>query len=150
MNYKNAIVATVGFIAMIATTACGPNVKGVGSTGATAAATTTTTTAKAKPAKYTFTPSDFTIDVTVTSSKCFGSAGCSVKYTITPTFLGPASALEEGQKLTVIYTITGGEEPVIDRFTLSGSKMRYTEESSVSTESADYTLTAEVTKVLDQ
>lgn len=150
MNYKNVIVATVGFIAMTATAACGPNVKGVGSTGFAAVATTTTTTTKAKPANHVFTPSDFSIDVIVTSSKCFGSAGCSVQYTITPTFLGPASALDEGQKLTVIYTITGGEEPVIDRFTLNGSKMRYTEESSVSTESAGYTLTAKVTKVLDQ
>lgn len=148
---KVAVVALLG--ALSTTVGCEldrKTVTGSGQTGAAVGAvttaTTTTTTAKAR---HVFGPGDFTIKVIVTSSKCFGSAGCSVRYTIDPTYVGPTGALA-GRELTVIYTVTGGEEPVIDRFTLKGTQMKYTQESSISTDSSGYELSAEVTTVLEQ
>ncbi|WP_139057679.1 hypothetical protein [Tsukamurella pseudospumae] len=145
-----AVVVLLGGLS--AATGCGLGVKPVAGSGqadtAVAAGTSATTTTAAKP-KHVFGPEDFTIKVIVTSSKCFGSAGCNVRYTIDPTYVGPIGALA-GRELTVIYTVSGGEAPVIDRFTLKGTQMRYTEESSISTESSGYELSAEVTNVLEQ
>ncbi|GAA4383471.1 hypothetical protein [Tsukamurella soli] len=96
-----------------------------------------------------FSASDFTIDVIVTKSHCFGSAGCNVSYTITPHYIGSTADLA-GADVRVIYRVLGGEEPVTDSFTLTGTSVPYTDESTLETESSDYKLTAEVTQVVDQ
>lgn len=92
------------------------------------------------------TSDDFLIDVTVLKQKCFGSAGCNVTYTIDPTYLGLSSALE-GRSFTVIYEITGGKSQEIDSFTVDGTSVSYTKESTTQTPSADAVLAAHITSV---
>lgn len=100
------------------------------------------------PSRTPITAADFRIDTTVLTKKCFGSAGCNVTYTIEPTFLGITRDLE-GRSFKVIYEVTGGEDPQIGNFSLTGTNMRYTESSSISTPSSDAVLTAQVTSVVE-
>lgn len=100
------------------------------------------------PSRTPVTAADFRIDTTVLTKKCFGSAGCNVTYTIDPTFLGDTRDLE-GRSFKVIYEVTGGEDPEIGNFSLTGTNMRYTESSSISTPSSDAVLTAQVTSVVE-
>ena len=69
-------------------------------------------------------------------------------YTIEPTFLGVTRDLE-GRSFKVIYEVTGGEDPEIGNFSLTGTNMRYTESSRISTPSSDAVLTAQVTSVVE-
>lgn len=92
--------------------------------------------------------SDFKIETTVLEQKCFGSAGCSLSYTIKPTFMGSVSDLE-GRSLKVVYEVTGGDEPQVGYFSLEGTNMRYDETARISTPSADAVLAAQVTQVLE-
>lgn len=92
--------------------------------------------------------SDFKIETTVLEQKCFGSAGCNVTYTITPTFLSTPSVLE-GRSFKVIYEVNGGKQPEVGHFTLNGTSMRYNDSSRLQTPSADSVLTAQVTSVLE-
>lgn len=100
------------------------------------------------PSRTQITAADFRIDTTVLTKKCFGSAGCNVTYTIEPTFLGVTTDLE-GRSFKVIYEVTGGEDPEVGNFSLTGTNMRYTESSRISTPSSDAVLTAQVTSVVE-
>jgi len=90
-------------------------------------------------------PSDFTIAVIVTSKKCFGSAGCSYKYTTRPTY-GGVSPLPP--TATVIYNLTGGTESQVGRFTIKADgTATVTDEESIQGEDGAV-FTATVTQVL--
>lgn len=62
-------------------------------------------------------PADFVIGVIVTEQKCFGSAGCSYRYTINPQYL---SAKPLPDKTTVVFKVTGGDQDQIGNFTIDG------------------------------
>lgn len=147
----------VGLVAFVAVGAGGyllgrsqessPAVAGSDTVSVSSASRAAAPTTKA-PSRTPVTAADFRIDTTVLKKKCFGSAGCNVTYTIDPTFLGVTGALE-GRSFKVIYEVTGGEDPEIGNFSLTGTNMRYAESSSISTPSSDAVLTAQVTSVVE-
>ncbi|MCF8570459.1 hypothetical protein L5G32_09290 [Gordonia sp. HY002] len=94
------------------------------------------------------TASDFTLSVLTEEKKCFGSAGCLVTISLSPTFDGMSATLE-GRSFKVLYEIQGGEEPILDRFTMTGMRATIDESLSVRTASSDAVITAEVTQVIE-
>lgn len=106
-------------------------------------------TATTTPAAYVrpLTNADFSVDITVLSKKCFGSAGCNVKYSINPTFNGSSSELR-GRHFRVVYEILGGDEPQIGNFKLNGTSASMTETEMIQA-SDDAELTAKVTNVVE-
>ena len=52
-------------------------------------------------------PADFIVGVIITEQKCFGSAGCSYHYTISPQYI---SAKPLPDETTVVLTVSGGEQ----------------------------------------
>ncbi len=124
-----------------------PSESSAGSLSSTSSESTVASTTRAR-SRTPVTGADFRIDVTVTEKKCYGSAGCNLTYTISPTFLGATKDLE-GRSFKVIYEVTGGDDPEIGNFTLTGTNMRYTESSRISTPSADPVLSAQVTSVVE-
>jgi hypothetical protein len=89
---------------------------------------TTTTTA----APYDPTPADFTIEVIELTRSCFGSAGCTITYTIEPSYIGPQPP-NPRKTYTVIYQLDGGETPKTGNFTVTGGRMTYQQEDFIST-----------------
>ncbi|MCF8603995.1 MULTISPECIES: hypothetical protein [Gordonia] len=67
---------------------------------------------------------------------------------LTPTFNGFTSTLE-GRSFKVLYEIQGGEEPILDRFTMTGTRVSIDETLSVETASSEAVITAEVTQVIE-
>lgn len=91
-------------------------------------------------------PTDFEVNLKVTSKECFGSAGCLVTFVIDPVYLGDTSTLE-GQ-WTVTYEIEGTQDgPYINSFDLDGDSVYYDKEEMVQTPSSSSKLAAEVTDV---
>lgn len=91
------------------------------------------------------TAADFVVGVVITEQKCFGSAGCSYRYTINPQYL---SAKPLPNKMTVIFKVTGGDQDQIGNFTIDADgTATFDRETSISgPEDAD--LRATVTQVL--
>ncbi len=86
----------------------------------TATSSTTSEAALSTP----LTAADFTLAVLVEEKACFGSAGCNLQVSITPTFLGSTSDLV-GRTFKVLYEIAGGEEPILERFTIEGGSFSH-------------------------
>jgi len=63
-------------------------------------------------------PADFVVGVIVTEKKCFGSAGCNIRYTIDPQYL---SAKPLPDKTTIIFTVSGGDQDQVGNFTIDRS-----------------------------
>lgn len=105
---------------------------------------TTTTTA----APYTPVPTDFKIEVVELERSCFGSAGCNVRFSINPTYVGAQMPSPTGT-YTVLYAIQGADSPKTGSFTLTGGQIRYDKQDSASTP-GNGPLLAVVTRVLDQ
>jgi hypothetical protein len=103
--------------------------------------TTTTTTRPPMP-----TPQDFTITIKVIRKQCFGSAGCNLTYQIEPKYIGTTPLPDE--KITVVYEITGGDEPQINRFTVEGDTASFDEEEHIQTPKSSSELTATVTEII--
>jgi hypothetical protein len=98
------------------------------------------TTALAPPV-----PADFVVGVIITEQKCFGSAGCSYRYTINPQYI---SAKPLPDKTTVVFTVTGGEQDQVGNFSIDEEgTATFDRETSISgPEAAD--LRATVTQVI--
>ncbi|WP_156056028.1 hypothetical protein [Streptosporangium roseum] len=88
---------------------------------------------------------DFDLRVKTLKQECFGSAGCNVTFTIRVAYTG--SPLPADVDYHVTYKVTGGEEPFINTFTLTGDQATVTEEEFISTSSAAAKLRAKVTEV---
>jgi hypothetical protein len=89
-------------------------------------------------------PADFTIAIDVLSKECFGSAGCNVTFRIDPTYTGG----RDPNNLEITYEVLGGEDPMIDTFTIDGNgTATFDDEAMISTASSSATLTAKVVKV---
>ncbi|MCF8611681.1 hypothetical protein L5G28_16165 [Gordonia sp. HY285] len=122
-----------------------------GSSGSTTSTPTDdddATPAETTPEAVPLTASDFSLEVLTEEKKCFGSAGCLLSVSISPTFNGVSSILE-GRSFKVLYEVNGGEEPILDRFTMIGTRVRIDETLSVQTDSSDAVVTAEVTQVIE-
>lgn len=110
-------------------------------------ASTLTATAPWSPPAPTYSPSakDFTLDVKVTEQKCFGSAGCNVKFHVELTYAG--LPLDPNKTYELVYRIDGTEDAYVNSLTLTGSKYTADESEFVQTKSSKSTLAAVVTDV---
>ncbi|MED5811656.1 hypothetical protein VST63_04730 [Mycolicibacterium sp. 050232] len=97
------------------------------------------------PAAVPPTAADFVVGVVITEQKCFGSAGCSYRYTINPQYL---STKPLPDKTTVIFKVTGGDQDQVGNFTIDADgTATFDREAGISgPEDAD--LRATVTQVL--
>lgn len=103
-------------------------------------------TTEAPPAKYTPHDYEWLVGTKVTKKQCFGSAGCNVEVTIDPQYLG-AGDLPDSGTIEVTYQITGGEDPVVNTFTVEGGQISYTKTEDVQTASSKAKIKAKVTGV---
>lgn len=91
-------------------------------------------------------PEHFRLDVVVVEQQCFGSAGCRVVYTLKPTYTGPGSL--KGTSFTVVYQISGGEQPQVGHFTVTDGTAAVDHETTINTPSPESILTATATQIL--
>lgn len=148
-------IALGAFVALLLAIACGAIGFALGSPSSDAPTaakpaddSATTETTETTPEAIPLTPADFSLSVLTEEQKCFGSAGCLVTISLTPTFNGFTSTLE-GRSFKVLYEIQGGEEPILDRFTMTGTRVSIDETLSVETASSDAVITADVTQVIE-
>jgi hypothetical protein len=90
-------------------------------------------------------PSDFDLRVKILKKECFGSAGCNVNYTIRVSYGG--APLPDDKDYLVTYKVTGGEQEIINTFTMTGDQAEVTQEESTSTRSSSAKLKAKVTEI---
>lgn len=115
------------------------------STSTTVRRTTTTKDFFVEP-----TPSDFSLEVTLTDKQCFGSAGCSLHYRVDLTYtgLGGLAALQGHGPWTIIYSVEGDEDgSQVGSLELSGDGQYQDRERSMSTANDGVVPTATVTEV---
>lgn len=101
-----------------------------------------TTTAFALPD-----PGDFVIQIIELERNCFGSAGCNVQYSVSPSYIGPG-VIPDDAKFKVLYQINGAESPKTGYMTVRDGGFYGDEEGYVSTPSGGQALTATVTQVI--
>jgi len=89
-------------------------------------------------------PTDFAIEVIELERSCFGSAGCNVRYTISPTYVG--TALPEGE-FEVLYDVAGADQAKSDSFTVRDGQFSDISDVMVSAPECGV-LTATPTRVL--
>jgi hypothetical protein len=121
------------------------------------AVATVTTTVEAEPtdqptkAKTSGTfnprPTDFEIGIKILQKTCLGSAGCTVSFTIAPTYVG-SQALPSTGTIQVTYSILGAEDPIENTFSIVNGQATYDKEEVASTSSSDVKLSAQVVDVV--
>ncbi|MDQ3788185.1 MAG: hypothetical protein M3422_13210 [Actinomycetota bacterium] len=104
---------------------------------------TTTTTFTRLP--YVPRPEDFELEVQVLEQHCYGSAGCNVTFRLAVAYNGDTIYDDEGP-YTVVYSVTGTDDPFVSRFTLLSQYEFEASEEFVSTPPGAK-LTATVTQV---
>jgi hypothetical protein len=114
-----ALVAVAG-CAIPSTTPSTPSTRYSATAAEAPTATVAPPTLTPPPITHRPVPADFRIEVVVTSKKCFGSAGCSYQYEIDPTYTNP-TPMSQGTTYTVVYTVTGGDQDQIGKFTIDSS-----------------------------
>ena len=150
---RNLVAIAVGVVALVVGVGIGGLAFGSssdsGSKGTASSKTTVTTQRQAASTTTTIArvpiPSDFKIDIIQTENQCFGSAGCVVRYQISPTYVGPGS-LSPSKTYTVVYQVLGGDSPKTANFRITGSQVEFREETVGAPRGS--TLTAVVTSVL--
>jgi hypothetical protein len=141
-------VAAAALIIVMVTDANKPAATGdspaaFGGTRDTETTTTTTTTYARTP--YVPKPEDFELEVQVLEQQCFGSAGCNVTFQIGVAYNG--STIYDGEgPYTVVYGVTGTDDPFVGRFTLL-SQHEYTATEEMVSTPPGATLKATVTQV---
>lgn len=112
---KARLVAGIAAI-VIGLTGCSSTGGAPTATPTTTIVATPTTTVVATPRAPE--PADFRIDVIVTGKQCFSPANCVYHYTIDPWPTATFPPQPDGRKLTVIYTVTGGDQEQIGNYTI--------------------------------
>lgn len=90
-------------------------------------------------------PGDFELTVKTLEKKCFGSAGCIVRFRIELAYGGPE--LDPAVTYEVTYEVTGGEEPLINTLEVTGDQYSTDKEETIDTPRASSKLRATVTGV---
>lgn len=101
-----------------------------------------------EPTTDTYTPkkSDFVVKVKITDKQCFGSAGCSIDYKITPQYAGSGELPDTGV-IEVTFEILGDEDPITGSFTVEGGQVEYDKEGFMSTPRSSTKVTSKITDV---
>ncbi|MFI7676751.1 hypothetical protein [Actinophytocola sp. NPDC049390] len=94
--------------------------------------TTTTTTTTYTRTPYVPKPEDFELEVQVLEQQCYGSAGCNVTFRISVAYNGDTIYDGDGP-YTVVYSLTGTDDPFVSRFTLLSQYEYSATEEMVST-----------------
>jgi hypothetical protein len=137
-------MSVAGIAAVAALSACTPSGTVKSDTKSSLPGPVSTYSEPSKAA-YTPVPSDFVVGVIEMERKCFGSAGCSVTYTINPQYVGSGDLPD---KTTVIYKVLGGEDPQTGNFTIDqDGTATFDREARISTDQ-NSTLTAQVVQVI--
>lgn len=98
------------------------------------------------PTYATPTPADFTVTVKILRKKCFGSAGCNIRYRIDPEYTG--AGLDPAATWLVTYEVHGVEDgPAVNTFEVTGDQASFDSEESAQTVSSKSKLTVKVTDV---
>lgn len=90
--------------------------------------------------------SQFRATLTEISRDCFGSAGCNVRYQITPSYIGSGGIPDGSYK--ILYSVSGCEDTKSGYITVRNGRYD-TEEEYCSTSSDGRQLTARITQVLE-
>lgn len=151
------VLITLGIVVFLLFTGCTALVAMVGSSVDDNASTSdpgsVASSATPKPAPKASTPSkpvydepvpgDILLTTKVLEKACFGSAGCNITFRIEVTL---GKLLDPSKTYEVTYTVTGGEDPYINTFTITGDQAQVESEEFVSTD-RDLELAATVTGV---
>ena len=89
---------------------------------------------------------DFKVGIKILKKRCFGSAGCNVTFRIVPKYTG-TSPLPDTGTIEVTYEVKGGEDPLINTFTIEDGTASYASEESIGTPKSSSKLKAKVTDV---
>lgn len=89
---------------------------------------------------------DFKVGVKVLKKKCYGSAGCNVTFRIVPKYVGVLPLPETGT-IEVTYEVKGGEDPLVNTFTIEGGSASYDAEELIGTRKSSAKLKAVVLDV---
>jgi hypothetical protein len=150
MNTRRVALGAVLATAIVAVgcSSASPGDKASSDTGAKPAPTSTPAAAKAgRPAA--FTKADVKLAVKTTKKDCYGSVGCNVEYTVTPS-VDKAKLSASGHAWLVTYEVSGVEDgPAVNSFTLQtdGSYAGYEVQGFGSTASKSAKLVAKVTEI---
>lgn len=132
---------------------CGGDGAGVAAPTVTETVTVTVThtpapVAEPEPAasEWSSSPAMFKVGIKVLEKKCFGSAGCNVTFRIEPEYLGTVDLPSDGT-VEVFYEVKGGEDPLLNNFTIEDGQASYDSEERIQTASSDDELTGVVTSV---
>jgi hypothetical protein len=90
---------------------------------------------------------DFQIGIKILQKTCLGSAGCTVSFTIAPTYVG-SQPLPSTGTIQVTYSILGAEDPIENTFSIVNGQATYDKEEVASTSSSDVKLSAQVLDVV--
>jgi hypothetical protein len=99
-----------------------------------------------EPAPFHASSKDFKLGVKTLSKECFGSAGCNITFRIDPQYIGSGTLPTEGT-VEVTYQVKGGEDPLVNTFTIENGSASFESEEMISTTSSKARLTAVVTDV---
>lgn len=143
------VAAAASLVVVLASGGNKPSTSGAGTapfgalraTETTTSTTTTTTTRQ----PYVPQPADFELEVKILEQECFGSAGCLVTFRLSVAYNGGTIYDGEGP-YTVVYSLTGTDDPFVGRFTLLSQYEFEASEENVSTPQGPK-LTATVTEV---
>jgi hypothetical protein len=149
MRHRPAMTLVATALALGATTLAGCAERSAPAVDSPVAAaqteTTTTTSSRYVHPPYVPKPEDFVLEVQVLEQKCFGNAGCNVTFRLGVSYGGNTLYAGEGP-YTVVYTMTGTDDPFVSRFTLTPPTQLTLTEEHVSTPPGP-ALTATVTQV---
>lgn len=149
------LCAVAVILTVVAQTQLGEKLDQIGA-GLDGATSTSTSVEDAAPAAdtpittregYAPAPGDFHLAVVEMEKKCFGSAGCLVTFRVEVTYLG-ATLPDPSKTFTAIYDVTGGDEPMTNRFTITGSEVSVPSEEMIQTGGPNAVLTATVTRTM--
>ncbi|WP_300680788.1 hypothetical protein [Nocardioides sp.] len=92
-------------------------------------------------------PEDFTLKVKITDKQCFGSAGCSISYKVTPVYHGDVSLID-GMAYDITYSVSGDESgKQIGTISVGDDGSFSQEEETMTTKSSSVKVTARATDV---
>lgn len=139
-------------LALLATTACTADGGRVTAPRETVTATATVTATPDDPGVDPETDgkiraADWKIGIRVREKQCFGSAGCNVTFQIVPRYTG---SHDLGGSWDITYRVVGGEDPIINTFTVDDGEASYDEEEYASTARESDKLAAKVTGVYER
>jgi len=137
-------LAAVGCIGVLASAPSDPigTKMGTSASVAPAPSAVVTTSAYHEPKA-----ADFTLTVKILEKQCFGSAGCSITFRVD---LSGGGTLDPDKTYELTYEVKGGEDPLINTLTVTGTKYERTDREHIDTSSSSKKLTVVIVSITEQ